>query len=689
MHSRMTRRARRPRDDEGVVAILMALCMVILLLVAAMVIDFGLIRVDRQVDKSAADAATVAGLHALNTGDAAPHPAVGVCTAVGFLRANAARFAGVTSASGSWQSGTNGALADGCTDAALRAQVCKPGDLSTWVKYSWAGSWAGVPLTVKIQSGYAIPSVGSPWSEDGLPAAQADVEDNAQGCDHLTVVITQHRKPGFGSLATNSDLVSAVRSVGRVKLGPGGYAPAMLLLKRTGCPVLTGGSASGSSFIHVLGSVTSNNISQPGTIHSDSDGGGCSGGSNSNVFLGKGSDGIVAYAAPLVTNHSQPDVSKPGQITSVATSDGKPMNVARDLLTNVYASNALSSGGTKTEVTGRSLVSRAGVDSRYRVTAKAAMQAATGVFTASPSSAAAATNGYAVFGAAVDKCKPTQAQVDALNLTAASRLYVDCTTNGGFVGPGSTLTINAGTIMFAGKVGPSAALSMPNAKKVYVGGSSTTALSVGNNATFQMNTLSNTDASGRCSTTKSASKAALFVKAGEINVSSGLMQLCRTTVFMMGGGPDGCVPATDGTAPTATPCAGSSGSGAVNQQATASIDWTAPDQYDNMNLANGLPNPALSPAWADADGPEDLALWAESASAFRMGGSGVFNVRGVFMAPNSDPFTIGGGSNLTLVDAQFVASSIALNGAGTFVTMSVDPNSAVTLPKLSLVGLVR
>ena len=507
----------------------------ILLVVAAIVLDFGLVRVDRQMDKSAADAATVAGLHALNTGDAAPHPAVGVCTALQFLRVNAARFAGVTSAAGSWQSGTDGPLADGCTDTALRAKVCKPGDLSTWVKYSWAGSWAGVPLTVKIQSGYAIPSVGSPWSEDALPAAQADAEDNAQGCDQLTVVITQHRKPGFGSLATTSDLVSAVRSVGRVKLGPGGYAPALLLLKRTGCPVLTGGSASGSSFIHVLGSVTSNNISQPGTIHSDSDGGGCSGGSNSNVFLGKGSDGIVAYAAPLVTNHSQPDVSKPGQITSVATADGKPMDVARDLLANVYGSTALSSGGTKGEVKGRSRVSRAPVDSRYRVTAKAAMQAANTVFTASPSNAAAAANGYVTFGAAVDKCKPTQAEVNALNLTAASRLYVDCTTNSGFAGPGSALTINAGTVLFAGKVAPSAVLSMPNAKKVYVAGSSTTALTVGNNATFQMNTAFNTDASNKCATAQGPSKAALFVKGGEISVTSGLMQLCKTTVFMMGG----------------------------------------------------------------------------------------------------------------------------------------------------------
>ena len=132
--------------------------------------------------------------------------------------------------------------------------------------------------------------VATPWSEDALAAAQADAADNAQGCDQLAVVISQHRQPGFGSLATSSDLVSpAFAAWDTSRPGPGGYAPAMLLLKRTGWPVLTGGSASGSSFIHVRGSVAdSNNVSQPGTVHSDSDGEGCSGGSNSNVFLGKG-----------------------------------------------------------------------------------------------------------------------------------------------------------------------------------------------------------------------------------------------------------------------------------------------------------------------------------------------------------------------------------------------------------------
>ena len=123
----------------------------------------------------------------------------------------------------------------------------------------------------------------------------------------MGVVITPDRKPGLGSLATSSDLVTRTRSVGRVEIGAGGYAPAMLLLKRTGCPVLNTGGSGGGSFIRVDGAVSSDGKSQPGTIHADTDGSSCTGGSNQNIFLGRANNGIVAYAAPTVGNPTVPD----------------------------------------------------------------------------------------------------------------------------------------------------------------------------------------------------------------------------------------------------------------------------------------------------------------------------------------------------------------------------------------------
>jgi len=688
----MTRRAPRGRDDEGAVAVLMAVSMALFLVVVAMVIDFGLIRVDRQVDKSAADAATIAGLHALNTGDTKAHPAVGVCTALRFLRENGARFAAVTSASGSWKSGTNVTLANGCTDDSLRTKVCKPGDLSTWVKYMWAGTWSGVPLTVTIQSGYAIP-LGAPappgepsWSEDALAAAQADTEDNAQGCNQLAVVITQHRQPGFGSLATSSDLVTSIRSVGRIKIGPGGYAPAMLLLKRTGCPVLAVGASGGgaSSWIHVRGAVSSNGRAQPGTIHSDSDGTGCS----NSIFAGKANDGIVTYAAPLVSNAAAADSTKPGSITSVAGANGVGIGTVRDAAASVYGSSALNESGAgaaaKADPSGRSMITRQPVDDRYMPVVGGGVRAIVSNAQASVfgllTPANAVSNGYV-------KVTCSGGSVASLPaLTSSSKLYVDC------ANLKSIPVVNAGTVVFSGQLSPSTSLSLPNATKVYIFGGSD-AISLGTGNEFHMHTAGNT-AAGTCTNTAvPANKAILVIKGGGIKQTGGALQLCRTTMVMMGGSPDGCVPSTNGAAPTQSPCGvGGMGSGQIAQNG-GTVDWTAPNTFDAMTMANGDDDPAKSPAWTDPLGPEDLAFWSESAAnsgstKASMGGGALLHVSGVFMTPNYEPFTIGGNGMQDLKDAQYISTSVALNGA-VQLNMEVDPNAAVPLPKLKVVGLVR
>jgi Flp pilus assembly protein TadG len=690
MHRRVSpfRRARRRRDEHGAVAIVVALSMVALLVGAAMVIDFGLVRVDRQIDKSAADEATAAGLHGLNAGDGNPHPFIGVCTALRYLEKNNSRFEDISDTVGTWATGTGAGAANGCTDVASRARVCVPGNPASWARFTWTGVLADKPLTVTIESGYVLSS-GTGWSEDVLPAAAADEDDEAQGCDQLAVSISQARSPGLGSLATSSDLETAIRSVGRVEPGPGGYAPAMLLLKQTGCPVLDAGSASGDSFIHVLGAISSNNIAQPGSIHADSDAlGGCSGGSNQNTYLGTGANGIVAYAAPTVGSPTVPDPSKPGEITSVGAANGMGPNFLYDSLDNVYGSNALSSGGTKAAVKGRALVTRKPVDDRYIVGVRDAISSANSVFSNAPST-------YTKFPGPVNACKPTQAEVNALALTAASNLYIDC--NGKFVGDGD-LVIPAGHILFRGWVNPAGELSMPNAQHVYVANDTDVrhAFSLGTGSAFRMNNMALNLNGSLCSNGQGPGKATLFVKTGDIQQSgTSRLQMCRTTVFMMGGSTTGCVPVSVGTAPTAFPCPGINGGLGTGQftQTGGDIDWTAPDKYDVMTLLNGDPDPARSPAWSDPDGPEDLALWSESATnnsnTYNMNGGGVFHVRGVYMVPNADPFQISGGADMNLTNAQFVAGSISLSGAGTHITMSVDPNSGITLPTLKVVGLVR
>ncbi len=173
--------------------------------------------------------------------------------------------------------------------------------------------------------------------------------------------------------------------------------------------------------------------------------------------------------------------------------------------------------------------------------------------------------------------------------------------------------------------------------------------------------------------------------------------MCRTTVMMMGGSSTGCVPALPGAAPTSAPCPttvnGGLGNGQFNQNG-GGIDWTAPDTMDaTTDPATGDPLATAVTAWHDVNGPEDLALWSESgtnsSTTYGMAGGGLFQVRGVFMVPNADPFIISGGASLDLTNAQYVTTSIELNGNATNITMRVDPNAAVSLPDQGLVGLVR
>ena len=74
------RRARR-RSERGVVAVITAICLTMLLLSVAMVLDLGAVRIDRQVNKMAADAAATAGLRGLDKGDGYPYSFRGVCQA--------------------------------------------------------------------------------------------------------------------------------------------------------------------------------------------------------------------------------------------------------------------------------------------------------------------------------------------------------------------------------------------------------------------------------------------------------------------------------------------------------------------------------------------------------------------------------------------------------------------------------
>src|SRR6185369_10229109 len=100
----------------------------------------------------------------------------------------------------------------------------------------------------------------------------------------------------------------------------------------------------------------------------------------------------------------------------------------------------------------------------------------------------------------------TQAQINALSLTAASSLYVDC--SGKFIGDAAGVSIPAGRVYFRGWINPGGLVQLPNANHVYVDNqsASTDAISLGTGASFEMNTNANMSG-GLCSSGQSTSKA--------------------------------------------------------------------------------------------------------------------------------------------------------------------------------------
>ncbi len=663
------RRRSRRGDEHGAVAIAVALSLTSLLVVTAMVLDFGLARLDRQQARLAADSAVMSGLQAADGGSDAVFTFQGVCAARAFLQANLSELSGLPT----------GICASPSTTATCNP--ANPNDPATKAVYQGTTSSGGITSTVIIKSPYLETDGNFPEESYASVAPDSSLEN---GCDQIGVIITQSRRPAFGSLATSGDLTFTIRSVGRVKSGAGDTAPALLLLERTGCTVLTVGSAGSPSRIKVYGSGPT-----AGTIHADSNatGAGCGSNPNQQVLQGKQADGIVAYGSPSPTGAA-------GIISSVAAANGVSAAIVSDSPANVYGTTATSelSVGPRYPVVGRRLVTRRPVDERYLGGVRAASQAAYSEWGKNP----AAPAGYSQrFGC------PTPANMATMAaMTAAQSVYIDCPGSSGITLDGS---IGAGKIYFHGFI-KGGNLSMPNATEVYIDDEapSGSAISLGNNNGFCIRSSQCASfAVGTCASTPTGglSQARLVVRRGTLNSTAGLLRMCNTRVILQGGhegngtagNPGACLPSSDGTAPTATPCpgAGPAAKGTGQLDLSGATDWTAPNRYGDMTAA-GLTPAQQQAAW---DNGEDLALWAESMGTtsnptFKMAGNGSLHVNGVFMTPNALPFTISGGVAQDLTNAQFIARGFAVDGGAT-LTMRVDPNNAVTLPQLGPFLLVR
>lgn len=561
------------RDERGAAAIMVAISMVMVTVAAALVLDFGAVRLDRQMNKVAADTAASAGVHGLDRGDGEPHPFAGVCQALTYLRESQKEFSGLPTAGGNVNCPAN--------PAKLRT-VCKPGVAGSHASYT--ATTGG--LTVTIKSPYSLTDGG--FVEENLTTRQSDTGEPSQaGCDQLGVIITETRSAGLGSMVTSDDIGSSVRSVGRVTVGDeGDGAVAMLLLEREECEVLR--NASNNTRIVVQG-----NGDVPGLIHSDSVGStGCS---STKLFRSGITDGIVA-------EESVNSPKLPGVISARALRPGEPganPASAQDLYPEVVAKP--NPGGA---VAGR-LVTRSVIDEKYLGPVDTLRQTANALLS-SPTAPA----GWQTVG-----CNPT-----AVQQLLAGRIWVNCSNFNG-----SALFANATEAVFTGRV--SGDVSLPQATRVYIEGSASPAgLTV---STFKMHHFGALS----CPSGTVASRAALVIRQGQLTNqnSSSQLQLCNTAVVLLGDAAGtGCLPTTVAQAYTTNSCNG------LLRMTGGTVRWTAPDAIGQAERSDAdfaaLEDLAL---WTEASGQSHNlsgnlymagVFMVPNAKPFNITGSGVMQV---------------------------------------------------------------
>ena len=606
---------KRHRDERGAIAVMMAICTTLLCVIVAMVLDFGIIRVDRQQARAAGDEAAMAGVNGLIT-DASSgkiHPFAGACSALSFLKVS---HPDLSALSGTWTTGAGSAAPDGCSTG-QKAKVCIADNPSTWAAFDGAANG----LQVSIRAGYKV-NTGD-FAEDSMPSLASDTGVAAfGGCDQVAVILTKTREPGLGSLATDSDLVTSVRSVGRITVLPPTAPIALLILERSACKAIGLTSGGSEARIEVQGYGP-----YPGIIHVDSSGSGC--GSSDWIIDGKNpAGGVIA--------HESADGSIPGLITSSSSttrvSEGPPY---------VYAGPAPG-----TPPTYRTLVTRSIVDDVFLERVRTAMADGNAVFSSFSTPPAGWTSVPCHTGGTI----------------TGTKLHFDC----GNYNKDAVLP-NATDVYFAGRV-TSGNLVMPKATRVYITGEPGTGLSTND---FEMNNL--TPGTG-CAATTTGLRGRLYIRDGPWNAGPGTVRICNTTVLPMSGRSDGCLPSATPYIATYTnaPCSGPTHAGysLIGASGSVTLDWTAPNKV------------AGSATSADLDDLEDLAVWDETYGSFGIGGSGSGRMAGLFMLPNADPLRVNGNAGWNVRDSQFIVRRLESTGSGAF-TMQPQPSLPIRFPSLT------
>jgi hypothetical protein len=651
------------RDERGTVLLLTALSVAAIMLIAGLVLDLGLARSDKKLNKSVADHAAAAGMQGLANPDGRPHSWSGVCEAYNYVKTNRhiAAFADETWTDGLGQDQGD----DPCSSVALLGQACIPGQDGTYAVFKGTAG----PLDVEIRSGYRIPD--SAW---GDPLGDTDGGNPLElGCDQLAVMVTERQVRGFGAVMGGGDLETRVRTVGRVILGDLFEANvALILLEPANCRALrTQGSGSGAR----VKVATSGN--QPGLIQADSTGTGANcGDGTGGGFVVEGD--AIGGIGPSILAESYVD-----PVTGAVTPS--KIGIAAKALGFNNAHTPYPATVGDTDPVGSNQIGRRPLDEKYLSQVRTL-----------------ATDAHAVVAGAAPVADPTWKVVTECTIDSATPVVLDTEgkskvwfacdrlwiKNGGLtITQPNVEIVVAGTS--GGRIQVNAPLRIHDPRRVWIRGDIQTGGQPQGVSLTSLMTV-NDDGTGTCPTepspdggtrpfTPDGKTTTFFVGAGHFDVGNGgALTMCSTTALLYGKHSANAadLPSEAGT-PVGTP---SVKSRFITASGGSIAFWTAP---------NELRDAQATPAYMATHPFEDLALWTESSEGSRVqAGSASTRISGVFALPNENFDVNGGGAPELPTDAQFWVRTLFVSGSG-LVTIKPNAHDSVEVPFFLDFVLVR
>ena len=255
-----SRRLSTTRDD-GVYAVLYAALIVVLLAVAALVVDNASVRQDRRLNRSASDSAAIAGAAWVNPAKAGASPTVACQIAWRYL-STTLHIATPASACSAF----SGYTLDSCpANEVPDSQIV--GDLT--IRIVWP-----VPSTSGFMTPDLAPGSASQPFSLGTDEDTGRGDGTSGGCERFGVAVIQNAKfkiaPAFGATGTQTQVHSVARYVNLP--GNDEYNYPLVVLAKHGCSVLaTGGT--GTNIVVKNGTGASPSVPNlAGRIAVDSDG---------------------------------------------------------------------------------------------------------------------------------------------------------------------------------------------------------------------------------------------------------------------------------------------------------------------------------------------------------------------------------------------------------------------------------